>query len=106
MPGAHIRAQAGLAQLHSGAPSLSWRCLLLDTFHGPLMSLLGTCATPAAPLCLITWACVDEESLGKERRIVQSYLAKTSQETKSSRKVVPFLLLDQEARDSNKMAFN
>lgn len=103
--GAQARAEAGLAQLHSGAPSPSWRCLLLDTFHGALVSLLGTCATPAPPLCLITWACVGEEGLGKEREIVQSYLPKTRQKTNSSTKVVPFLLLDQEVKDSTKMAF-
>lgn len=69
------------------------------------MSLLGSCATPAPQLCLITWACVDEEGHGKRRGIVQSYPAKARQETKSSSKVVPFLLLDKEARNSNKMAF-
>lgn len=53
------------------------------------MSLLGTCATPASLLCLITWACVDEEGLGKEMGIGQSHLAKTRQETKSSNKVAP-----------------
>lgn len=53
------------------------------------MSLLGTCATPAPLLCLITWACVDEEGLGKEMGIGQSHLAKTRQETKSSNKVAP-----------------
>lgn len=79
----------GLAQLHSGAPSLSWRCLLPVTFHRALMSLLGTCATPAPPLCLITGACVDEEGLGKEMRIAQSHLAKIRQDTKSNSKVVP-----------------
>lgn len=69
------------------------------------MSLFGSCATPAPQLCLITWACVDEEGHGKKRRFVQSYLAKARQETKSSRKVFPFLLLEQEARISNKISF-
>lgn len=36
----------------------------------------------APPVCLITWACAEEEGFGKEMGIVQSHMAKASQETK------------------------